>query len=56
MIKETKFEKLQREERDREEEIKMFERIYKNGAGCFGVSRRSPEIKKELDRLRRQKP
>lgn len=56
MIKETEYERLQQEIGDRDESIRMYERIYRKGAGCFGVGRRSPEIKKELENLRKKKP
>jgi hypothetical protein len=52
MIKLTPHEELQQEIRSRKEEIDMYERIYKKGAGCFGVGRKAPAIKKKLTELR----
>jgi hypothetical protein len=52
MFRQTKSEHLQEESRTHREEIAMYERIYQKGAGCFGVGRKSPEIKKKLKELR----
>jgi hypothetical protein len=53
MTSESPYERLQQEIRSRKEEISMYERIYNRGAGCFGVGRKSPEIKKKLKELKK---
>jgi len=50
----NEYELRESKERIRQENIKLLERIYKKGAGCFGVGKRAPEIKKELDKLRNE--
>lgn len=36
------------------DEIAFYERLYKRGAGCFGVSKRDKSVKKHLDKLKKR--
>jgi hypothetical protein len=35
------------------DEIAFYERLYKRGAGCFGVPKRDNDVKKHLDKLKK---
>jgi hypothetical protein len=37
------------------EEIDLYEKLHKRGSGCFGISRRSLDVKKHLDKLRKKR-
>jgi len=52
MTNESSYERLQQDIRSRKEEINVYKRIHNRGAGCFGIGRKSPEIKKKLKELK----
>jgi len=55
MTGENEYERERQRARSKEEDIRLLERLYHKGAGCFGVPRRSIEVKRELEKLRRSK-
>lgn len=55
MFRQSESERREADRRDRDEQVRLLERVYQKGAGCFGVRRKSPEIMKEIQKLRREK-
>jgi hypothetical protein len=54
MNKLSESERIREQIKSRREDIQFLESLYKKGAGCFGVPRRSPDVKKELNKLRKK--